>query len=117
VWWDNRILLVRNSYQDSLTLPSGGLIASERPLDGAKRELEQEVGIVDDRNKLRFLKTFTLDHDNMHDEIFVFEMVCDERPEIQVDNREVTHARFEKLDDAVNAKLTAVTAYILDSYK
>jgi ADP-ribose pyrophosphatase YjhB (NUDIX family) len=116
VWWNDHILLVHNSYQGSLTLPSGGIINTERPLDGAKRELEQEVGIVDDKDELQFLTTFMLDHDNMHDEIFVFELACDAKPTIKIDNREVTHAQFERLNDALALELTAVTSHILNYY-
>lgn len=116
MWWNDHVLLVHNSYQKSLTLPSGGLVNNEHPLEGARRELEQEVGIVVDGNELRFLTTFTLDHDNMHDEIFVFELACDAKPTIKVDNREVTHARFERLNDALALELTAVASHVLNYY-
>ena len=116
VWWDRRILLIENSYRNALTLPSGGVSSHETPLDGARRELKEEVGIVVDTERIRFLSKFVLDHDNIHDEVFAFELIFNDQPDIQIDNREVTQARFEQLDKALTLNLSAVAAHILQSY-
>ena len=116
VWWDRRILLIKNSYRTALTLPSGGIGTNETPRNGARRELKEEVGISADVDKFRFLSRFILDHDNIHDEVFAFELIFDHQPDIQIDNREVTVARFEQLDEALTLNLSAVAARILQSY-
>ena len=116
MWWDRRILLIKNSYRTALTLPSGGISTHETPRDGARRELKEEVGIVVGANKIRFLSKFILDHDNIHDEVFTFELIFNHQPDIQIDNREVTEARFEQLDKALTLNLSAVAAHILQSY-
>ncbi len=116
VWWDSRILLIQNSYRTALTLPSGGIDSLETPLAGASRELKEEVGIVVENDKIKYLSKFVLDHDNIHDEVFVFELTFKNRPVIQIDNREVTDARFEPLRTALTLNLSAVAAHILQSY-
>ena len=99
-----------------MTLPSGGIHTGENPIDGAIRELEQEVGLSLVRSQLRLLFEFELDHDNMHDDIYAYEVVFEEKPDVQVDNREVIEANFESLDSALASELTPVAAYVLQFY-
>lgn len=117
VWWDEKILLVENSYRTELTLPSGGVAPRETPLDGARRELQEEVGIVIDSDRFKLLSKFTLEHDNMVDQVFAYEIRLNQSPEIRVDRREVTRARFESLDTALSMNLSAVASHILRLYR
>ena len=116
VWWNDRVLLINNSYRAALTLPSGGIGSQETPLNGAIRELKEEVGITVDTDKVKLLSSFTLKHDNIQDEVFAFELVFENQPEIRIDNREVTEAHFEELENALSLNLSAVAAHILELY-
>ena len=66
VWHDGRLLLIRNSYKTGETVPCGGLRRGESPRAGARRELEEEVGIaVHEGETIRFL----LENPTVADEI------------------------------------------------
>jgi 8-oxo-dGTP pyrophosphatase MutT (NUDIX family) len=117
VWWDGRILIVENSYRRVLTFPCGGKRSHETPLEGAIRELQEEVGIVVDAERFKPLSDFVLYHDNIHDHIYPFELQFENEPQIKVDNREVTTARFEHPEEALAMELSDVSMHILESYE
>lgn len=116
VWWDNRVLLVENSYKKALTFPCGGVYSNETPLEAAIRELEEEVGIIAAASQFQQLSDFVLYHDNIHDHVYPFELQFETEPEVRVDNREVTMARFEDPEEALDIGLSKVSTRILDSY-
>ena len=117
VWWNRRILIVENSYRRALTFPSGGKRSHETPLEGAIRELQEEVGIVVEANRFKPLSDFVLYHDNIHDHVYPFELQFETEPQVTVDNREVTTARFELPEVALSMDLSEVSMHILESYK
>ena len=116
VWWNHRILLVENSYKKVLTLPSGGINSNETPLEGAIRELREEVGIVVDAGRFKALPDFVIYHDHFHDHVFPFELRFESEPVVSIDHREVTGARFELPNEALKLSLSEVCTRILASY-
>ena len=46
VWWDERLLLVKNSYRSFHTLPGGYVHPGEDPRVAASRELREETSVV-----------------------------------------------------------------------
>lgn len=116
VWWEDRVLLVENSYKRAMTFPCGGVSSYETPLEGAIRELQEEVGIVADASRFRQLSDFVLYHDHIYDHVFPFELQFDSEPQISVDNREVTLAVFQHPEKALEMELSEVSKRILASY-
>jgi len=92
VWYEGRLLLVRNSYRPDLALPGGILRRGETPLEGAVRELREEVGIAACAGELRFFMRNRQQH--------LFDLYLDRAPEIKPDQLEVIGAEFFHVDDA-----------------
>ena len=49
---ENKILLVKHSYRPMWYMPGGGVNCSESPLQAAKREVKEEVGLACDNLEL-----------------------------------------------------------------
>ncbi len=85
------VLLLKHSYgPDVWSLPGGGLGKGEDPLDAARREVREELGV----DLPRFEPIGTLEEvlSGSPHTAHIFTAVCDQRP--QPDHREVTVARF-----------------------
>ena len=94
VWHGGALLVIRNSYRGGETLPSGRIEAGEPPLEGARRELAEEVNLEVDPSELSFALDFSIDFDSKHDHVYFYEWTPDERPLPRVDRREVVAASF-----------------------
>ncbi len=105
VWHDRRILLVQNSYRRPQTFPSGHINRGETPLQGAVRELREEVGISVAPERLRFVGVYTSRAEYKRDRIEMFELKLERPVEIRVDNREVVWAGFVPLQEALRREL------------
>jgi len=116
VWWEDKILLVRNSYRKQLTLPCGGIKSGEQPTTAALRELEEEVGLRASVEDLVCLGQFDFGHDNMRDDVHAYELRFTESPLVVVDNREVVQFQFATLEDALGKNLSDVAQELLTLY-
>jgi 8-oxo-dGTP pyrophosphatase MutT (NUDIX family) len=101
LWLDGRILFIRNSYKSVYTLPCGGIGRGETPVEAARRELLEEVGldiaIKDFRQVWQHinLTEFKQDH------ITLFEVHLNAQPRLKPDGREVVWLGFRSLKDAL----------------
>lgn len=106
---DGHILLVRHSYhlEGVWMVPGGGIAAGESPVEGARRELSEEVGCTL-RHATHF-DTLTLDWGRWTNVIeLVTGTTCD-MP--RADGREIAEARFfdpDALPDATGAAAQAM---------
>ena len=105
VWYDGRVLAIRNSYRSWLALPAGGMQRGETPLDAALRELREEVGIAAAPEALRFVREIATTFEWKDDHCLFFELVLDAPVEPRVDRREVVWAGFMTPDEALRAHL------------
>ena len=94
VWLDGRILAVQQSYRTHPSLPGGGVRRGEEPLDAARRELGEELGLAIGAGDLVFAREMVADWDFRRDRVRVFESHLRAEPVIRIDNREVVAARF-----------------------
>jgi len=99
VWHEGRLLLIRNSYRAGVTVPSGGIHRGEKPLDAARRELREEVGIEVSPDELVAACEFVVPFEYKSDHGYVFELHCDTEPEIRIDQREVVWGAFVPRDE------------------
>lgn len=85
------VLLLKHSYgADVWSLPGGGLGRGEDPLDAARREVREELGM--ELTRLEQVGTLEEVLSGSPHTAHIFAAVCDRQP--QPDGREVIEARF-----------------------
>ena len=105
VWHNGRILLVRNSYRRALTLPGGYVRAHEERRTAAARELEEEVGISIQPQRLTHAYHATHPFESRKDTLDIFELKLNASPSIKIDRREVVWAEFKTPEEALELTL------------
>ena len=101
VWYDDEILLIKNSYKTVFTLPCGGRHRHESLVEAAIRELWEEVGIQADESHMLEVGVFYSDLEHKHDYSTVFELILTKKPSITLDGREVIWSRFLPAQEAL----------------
>jgi 8-oxo-dGTP diphosphatase len=101
VWRDGKLLVIRNSYRRSVTIPSGNIDRGETPVQAAARELAEEVGIEVSPEALRFVSELRLDFESKQERAHIFELILPpgDTTEVRIDHREVVWAAFTAPDD------------------
>ena len=94
IWQGGEVLLVRNSYIPYYSLPGGYVRVQETGLDGALRELHEELGIRARPEELRLAVDHFHDWEGKRDHVEIFELELGQRPALAIDNREVVSADF-----------------------
>ena len=94
VWWDDRLLVIRNSYRAEEGVPAGAIDRGETAVQAAVRELREEVGVHATEDELRYVCEVVVPYDFKDDHSHFFELRRDARPAVAVDNREVVWAEF-----------------------
>jgi len=99
-----RVLVVRHSYRPGLGLPGGGVNRGEEPVDAARRELAEEVGIQVKADQLQ----------SVYADLWlrIFEYRPEQEPSIHVDRTEVVEGRFVDVDE-IEGPDNALRAYLL----
>ena len=85
----NRYLLLKNNTVDFLNLPGGRVHAGENTLDAIKRELKEELNLVDVQPKLLKMSEqfFHFDNNNYHELVFVYYVkLKNDHPFCKMDN-------------------------------
>lgn len=105
VWYQKKLLIIKNSYKKRFTIPCGRIKRSEDSGDAAVRELYEEVGIAVEKSRLKPIGQYSAGHKYAWDVGSFYEIEMLELPLIRVDNREVVHAQFMPLDRVCKLKL------------
>jgi len=105
VWHNDQILLIRNSYKSTYTLPCGGIERGETPREAARRELEEEVGLILPANAFQRVYETINQTEFKQDHIILYEVRLSTPPRPKPDGREVVWAGFRQPDDALNLPL------------
>ncbi len=105
VWCSGEILLIKNAYRNNITLPGGGIDRGELSEQAAVRELREEVGIESTPGELRLWGQYRSHAEYKRDHIKLFELELTQRPEISLDNREVTWADIRSPEQALTLPL------------
>jgi 8-oxo-dGTP diphosphatase len=105
IWHDGKILLVQNSYVPYRSLPGGYVNARETARDAALRELREETGIAATASDLKSVVDEHHEWEGKREHIEIFDLDVNERPRIEVDNREVVQADFYAPEEALKLEL------------
>jgi 8-oxo-dGTP diphosphatase len=100
LWHEEKVLLVRSSYQDVWMAPGGGMEADEAPVEAAIREAWEELRLRLRPEDLRLALVAEHVWNNRHDKAHIFEMRLPSRPRLELDNRELIEARFVTPEEA-----------------
>jgi len=113
VWHGDKLLVIKNSYKKSFTIPCGRIKRGENKPAAAVRELHEEVNIKLDSDQLTWVGEYTGKFRYATDIGTFFEVTLAELPQIKVDGREVVWSRFMPLDQVANLNLNpTVTAWL-----
>ena len=96
--FQDEVVLIKNTYgHKTWTFPGGGVHAHESSRDAAKRELEEETGIVSDN--LILLSAFTWDVEYKHDTVDVYLSILEERKNLKPQESEIAEIHYCKLQE------------------
>ena len=105
------LLLLRSSYRSTWNFPGGGLQRFETPEQAARREIQEETGLL--VPTLKPAGNVAGFWECRQDNVYFFELRLKEMPPIKIDNREIIEARLVSPEEAKKMNLTApVAAYL-----
>ena len=105
IWHKGDILLVKNSYVRYWSLPGGYVHRGETGREAAIRELLEETGIRAAPGDLKLSLDHQHDWEGKREHVEIFDLELDDRPWIEVDNREVVEADFFTPQKALELEL------------
>ncbi len=114
IWYKEKLLMIRNSYKKSFTIPCGRIKRDEDSADAAVRELYEEVGIKVDKHQIKFIGIYTTNYNHIKDIGNFFEIEMTELPKLKIDNREVVWSQFMPLDQIAALNLNPTVKAWLD---
>jgi 8-oxo-dGTP diphosphatase len=114
IWRGERVLMIRTSYQDGWMAPGGGIKRGETPAEAVLRELSEELGLRLTSEQLHPAPIVEHFWNNRHDKVHFFEVQLAAEPELEVDNREVTEAKFVTLHEA---KSLSTSPHLADYFR
>lgn len=114
VWHEEKLLVIKNSYKKSITIPCGRIKRGEDSVRAAVRELKEEVGIQLDPRHLTFVGEYTGKFRYAIDVGSFYEIETTKKPLVQPDNREVVWAKFMSLEQIGKLNLNPTVKNWLD---
>jgi 8-oxo-dGTP pyrophosphatase MutT (NUDIX family) len=113
VYVSSKILLLRPSYRREWNLPGGGVRKGETPEQAARRELEEETGIVapplQEKGQVKGVWK------GRRETVYFFELRLDQKLPVTIDNREIIEADFVPAKEVKSRALTGpVEIYLRD---
>ena len=114
IYRKGKILLIKNTYRDSLwNLPGGGIKKKETPEDAVIREVEEETKIT--INNPTLIGSFVTDREYKIDNVYCFFAVIEDN-KVLIDHIEVMDAKWAS-ENKLPSKLSYQAKITLDLYK
>ena len=117
VTYKEKILLIKNSYKPGWTFPCGMVDRGETEIEGAKRELFEEVGINCSLSDLVFLKEVLSTKGFKKDHQFFYHLRLHDETEIVLDMREVIDFKWASVEDVLLQETPDSVRSIVSEYK
>ena len=99
IYVGDQVLIIKNSYKSDWTIPCGRIDRGESPLEAAIREVKEEVGLILQKEKVKFLKVILNTTEYKKDHIHLYEYRMEVIPEVIIDDREVVDFQWIKVSD------------------
>ncbi len=116
VYVGQELLLLRSSYRRAWNFPGGGVRPWETPEQTARRELQEETGLL--APVLQARGSVQGRWEGRRDTVHFFELHLNEVPLVRIDNREIVRARLVPPDEVKRLKLTGpVAAFLAQLYQ
>jgi len=113
LWHEGKVLLVRTSYRNCYSLPGGFVRRGELPLQAARRELREELGIDLPEQTLRHAWHGTILFESRQDTIDIWEASMDSPLAVHVAGREIVWADWMAPSAALGRRLLPhIIAYL-----
>jgi ADP-ribose pyrophosphatase YjhB (NUDIX family) len=114
LWNRGEVLLVRNSYVPYYVFPGGYVRHGETARRAAQRELLEEVGVAASPDELKLVldENHEWEGKKEHTEIYALDVA--ERPNVQVDHREVVEASWWRPERALSLDLFPPVRHALE---
>lgn len=105
VWSAGEVLVVKNSYRKEYTLPGGYARSGETAAQAGARELAEECAVYVDPARLRDAYHAEHGFEFRRDDVAIFEVDVDSRPDFRIDHREVIWAGFKAPNEVLGLRL------------
>jgi len=105
LWHADRVLLLRTSYRDCYSLPGGFVQRAEPPEQAACRELREELGIDLSPKDLHHAWRGARRFECRLDTVDIWEVSLEQRPDFQVEGREIVWAGWLTPSEARRERL------------
>lgn len=115
LWHERKLLLVRTSYRNCLSLPGGFARPGEPSEEAARRELQEELEVTLPAGCLRHAWHGTISFESRRDTVDVWEATLDSRPALHVAGREIVWAGWIPLADVLEQPLLPHLRIYLDA--
>jgi 8-oxo-dGTP pyrophosphatase MutT (NUDIX family) len=101
LWCGGKILVIRTTYRDAVSLPGGYVKPGESPATAVLRELREELGVEVEERAIRHAYHGTKDFEHRKDTLDIFAVELDERPLVRPNRYELEWARWKDPEEVL----------------